>query len=263
MQEPQRIIKSKSKENRIIGCIEFIYNTLESTMLYARELAEKEFPEGTVVIAEEQTQGMGRNGRSWISPKGGLWLSVILRPRIDTSHIFIVSYIISLSIAEAIRKLGVDSKIKWPNDVLIGNKKVAGILIDTKSTDTEIEHVIAGIGINVNNEVPKFHSNAIEGVSIRECLGKKIKIEKLKNYLYDSLEKNYSVIRKSKGYWSEILNKWDKFNFLKGRIVKIYNNDFSKLKLGKVIGINDNTGGLIVEVDSEIIEIFDSSTIRI
>jgi len=260
--QQSRLIERINKRDKVIGCYEFIYETLDSTMLQAKELAEKNFPEGTVVIAEEQTHGKGRNGRVWISPKGGLWLSIVLRPKIDISYMFIFSYIVSLSVAETLQRIGVNPKIKWPNDILIENKKVAGILIDSKSTDTEIEYIITGIGINVNNEIPELPENAIEGTSIREYLGRKVDIERVKRYLYDSLEKNYSIIRKSKENYVEILKKWDNFNFLKGRTVRIYDKSPSAPKLGKVIGINFNTGSLIVEVNSKKIELLDSATIR-
>ena len=255
-------IRIAKKQKGCIGCYEFVYKSLDSTMNQAKELAEKNFPDGTVVIAETQTQGIGRNGRIWISPRGGLWLSIVFRPRIEIGYMFIFSYMISLSVAEAIKKIGADPKIKWPNDILLENKKVAGILIDSKSTDKEVKYIIAGIGINVNNKIPRLSDSAIEGISIREYLGRDVDINLVKRYLYDSLEKNYSIINKSKGYYLEIFKKWDNFNFLKGRTVRIYDKRFSNPKLGKVIGINLNTGGLIVEINSKKFEVFDTVTIR-
>ncbi|MCD6484934.1 MAG: biotin--[acetyl-CoA-carboxylase] ligase [Candidatus Odinarchaeota archaeon] len=255
-------IERITRKARKIGCCEFVYDILDSTMTRAKELAEKNFPEGTVVAAKEQTQGKGRNGRLWMSPRGGLWLSIIFRPRMDISYMFIFSYMISLSVAEAIQKLGLNPKIKWPNDVLVEGKKIAGILIDTKSTDIEVEYIIAGIGINVNNKIPRLPENSIEGTSIKEHVGRKVDIEQVKRYLYDSLEKNYSTVCKSKEDYIEIFKKWDNFNFLKGRTVKIYDDMSSSSIQGKVIGVNYNTGGLIVKVDSKMIEVFDSVTIR-
>ena len=104
------------------------FTTLDSTNTYCKLLAEKNYPEGTIVISEEQTKGRGTKGRIWSSPKGsGLWISILLKPKITTSDISKITLITSCALYETFKKLGINSQIKWPNDMLINNKKVCGI----------------------------------------------------------------------------------------------------------------------------------------
>ena len=116
-------------------------------------------PEGTVIVAGEQTAGKGRLGRKWSSPPGeGLYLSIILRPPLPYNELWQMAFVISLAACEAIRQVsGLDARIKWPNDILISSRKVCGILIESRpphSHTPTLPHslVIAGIGINVNNQ---------------------------------------------------------------------------------------------------------------
>jgi BirA family biotin operon repressor/biotin-[acetyl-CoA-carboxylase] ligase len=120
---------------------------VESTNDIARLLAAGGLPEGTAVVAVQQTRGRGRYGRTWVSPPGGLWCSLILRPRTEADW-GPLSLAIALAVAEAIDlAAGAHAMIRWPNDVVIGARKAAGILIEAGS-----EAVIVGIGINVNND---------------------------------------------------------------------------------------------------------------
>ena len=123
-----------------------------STQDMAAELARAGEPEGLVVIAETQTQGRGRKGRGWVSPPGaGIYLSVILKPGLKPSQIIQIPLVAGVAAARAIRaESGLAPDIKWPNDILIGGKKVAGILTEMSCELDRVNHVILGIGINVN-----------------------------------------------------------------------------------------------------------------
>ena len=126
-----------------------VYEELSSTNTLAREQAAAGAPEGTVILADRQTQGRGRIGREFFSPKGsGLYMSLILRPDVDTSPLYITTAA-AVAVAEAIEEVaGVPASIKWVNDVYCREKKVCGILTEGTFSDT-LQYAILGIGINV------------------------------------------------------------------------------------------------------------------
>ena len=117
----------------------------------AKEIAMGE-EEGTVIIAEEQTDGRGRLGRAWTSPKGsGIWMSIIIKPKIAQMDASKVTQITAASVYSAISEMGIETNIKWPNDILVNGKKVVGILTELSAEIDCIKYVVVGIGINVNN----------------------------------------------------------------------------------------------------------------
>ncbi len=114
------------------------YGRVSSTQEVARGLAASGAGKGTVVVADEQERGRGRRGRTWVSPRGGLYASVILAP--DP----MISLRVGVAVARALREIGVEAVLKWPNDILVGEKKIAGILIETAD-----DYAIVGIGVNI------------------------------------------------------------------------------------------------------------------
>ncbi|NBI30504.1 biotin--[acetyl-CoA-carboxylase] ligase [Chengkuizengella marina] len=125
---------------------------VDSTQTMAAEMVKKGEEEGTVIIAEQQTDGRGRLGRKWFSPPGtGIWMSMILKPQIPLQFIHQLTLLISVAICRVIKRmLDVDVGIKWPNDLYINGKKVCGILLESSAEDERVKHVIAGVGISVN-----------------------------------------------------------------------------------------------------------------
>ncbi|MDG6217989.1 MAG: biotin--[acetyl-CoA-carboxylase] ligase [Candidatus Thermoplasmatota archaeon] len=139
----------------IIGRTLHHYTLIESTNDKAKTLANHGEPEGTVVISDAQSQGRGRKQRLWSSGKGGLWFSIILRPDIQLSNAMQVTMCAAVALVEAIQKeLMLKPSVKWPNDLLIGNKKICGILTEISAELDEINYLIVGIGLNVNNDLP-------------------------------------------------------------------------------------------------------------
>lgn len=128
--------------------------TVDSTNKRARELAAQGAPQGTLVIAEEQTAGRGRRGRGWISPPGeAIYMSLILRPEAHPSQVALLSLQTALAVAKAIaRATGLDARIKWPNDIVCGGKKVCGMLLEMNANEQSVSDVVAGIGINVHQK---------------------------------------------------------------------------------------------------------------
>ena len=133
------------------------FATVDSTMRAAAEMAERGEPHGTVVIAEEQTAGRGRFNRVWVSPpRVNLYFSLILKPALATAEAPLLTLALGLAVVEAIRQgAGLACDLRWPNDVLLGGKKCCGILTELAAEGDRVRHVIAGIGVNVNQaEMP-------------------------------------------------------------------------------------------------------------
>lgn len=136
----------------------FYYREIDSTNNRARVLASEGYPEGTVVVAETQTAGRGRRGRSWYSPaKQGIYVSVILRPVLPLKEISRVSLVTAVAVAATLEsELNLQPRIKWPNDVLVDNKKIAGILSEAVTDMDGVEYIVVGIGLNINNKIQDF-----------------------------------------------------------------------------------------------------------
>ncbi len=136
----------------------FYYQETDSTNTRARILASQGHPEGTVVVAEKQTAGRGRRGRNWFSPYSqGIYFTIILRPVMPLKDISRLSLVNAVAVAETLeQELNTCASIKWPNDVLIGNKKICGILSEAVTDVDSIEYVVTGIGINISNNIEDF-----------------------------------------------------------------------------------------------------------
>ncbi len=163
-----------------------------STQDVARAEAKRGAPEGTVVLAEEQTAGRGRLGRSWVSPAGkNLYLTLIMQP--PAARLRILSIVSPLAVAEALEEaVGLPSRIKWPNDVLVGGRKIAGILIETELAGEAVKYALVGIGLNVNFDVGASPEIADFATSVRRELGRDGSREELLAALLNAFEARYS-----------------------------------------------------------------------
>ena len=127
------------------------HEELVSTSDRLKELARAGAPDWTAIVAERQSGGRGREGRAWLSPAGGLYLSVLLRPGLESTSL--IPLAAGVAVAEAVLDFGVRSELKWPNDVLVGGRKLAGILAEASSGANGVEWVVLGIGVNLTTEV--------------------------------------------------------------------------------------------------------------
>jgi len=134
------------------------YRETDSTNTRARLLASEGYPEGTVVVAEMQTAGKGRRGRNWYSPASqGIYVSVIMRPVLPLKEISRVSLVVAVAVAETLEaELNLKPRIKWPNDILINNRKIVGMLSEAITDMDGIEYIVTGIGLNINNQIEDF-----------------------------------------------------------------------------------------------------------
>jgi len=226
----------------------FYFDTLTSTIDMAMDLGVKGAASGTLILAESQTKGKGRLGRTWFSPKyKGLYMSLILRPDMLPTQASILTLLAAVSICDAIRNAaGVTTQIKWPNDILVNNKKLCGILTQVIAETDRIDFMIISAGINVNNDKKSLVSTA---TSLREQKKDEISRVILLQEILRELEANYIVLEK-KGA-SLILEKWRQHNTTLGRRVKVYCQH--KHVEGEALDI-DTDGGLLVRKDNGITE---------
>ncbi|HIT64528.1 MAG TPA: biotin--[acetyl-CoA-carboxylase] ligase [Candidatus Ventrimonas merdavium] len=137
---------------RQAGRSRVLLDTVDSTNQEARRQAEQGAPDGTLVLAEEQTAGKGRRGRSWSSPKGsGIWMSLVLRPAFGPEKASMMTLLAAMAAARGVRETtGLACQIKWPNDLVLNGRKVCGILTEMSTEQARIRYAIVGIGINAN-----------------------------------------------------------------------------------------------------------------
>ena len=168
--------------------------SVESTNDIAKTRAKEGAPEGLVVVAEEQVKGRGRRGRSWASPFGlGVWVSVLLRPRIPPSEAPKAALITALAVADAVTETtGVKAAIKWPNDVLVGGKKTAGILVEMEAEIEEVRSLVVGVGINANLPLDAIPQEARDiATSLMEATGRQVDRRQLLAAFLSRLEERY------------------------------------------------------------------------
>lgn len=151
-------------KTKIIGRNILHFDSINSTNIKAKELALSGLADGSLIIAEEQNGGSGRLGRKWISPKGGIWCSLVLRPNIPPIEAPKVTQIAAAAVFKALDDLGIKSTIKWPNDIHIDGQKLCGILVEMKGDMDAIDYLVVGTGINVNID-EEFFGNNIKNIA--------------------------------------------------------------------------------------------------
>ncbi|PKK83685.1 MAG: biotin--[acetyl-CoA-carboxylase] ligase [candidate division Zixibacteria bacterium HGW-Zixibacteria-1] len=186
-------------KTKIIGCKIHSWQSVQSTNTLAGQLAAIGAPEGTVVVAEQQTRGRGRFGRTWHSPAGlSVYCSIILRPKIPPTLAPGISLITAVAVADTIASYGdIDVKIKWPNDILISGKKTAGILTELSAEIGRTNFVIVGVGININHKISDFPEPLRKSATaVRIGLKREIRrVDFLKNFMA-KFEKEYLGFKK-------------------------------------------------------------------
>lgn len=228
-------------DTTIIGSKIYHLSSVDSTNNYAKKIAKNNENEGTVIIADEQTGGRGRKQRPWLSPKGGLWFSILLRPSIPPNRAMIVTMCSACAIAEAIKQqTSCNPSIKWPNDILINNKKVCGILTELSAEIDKINYLIVGIGLNANNEVPQSLKSI--ATSLLKETGSTIDLVSLFVSILSSLEQLYKALANDD--ISLIRETWIRYSSTLGSIIKV-ETEKEEMR-GTAIGLGEN-GELIVQ----------------
>ena len=183
---------------RRFGQLAFHYASIDTTMRVAAEKARSGCPEGTVVTADRQTAGRGRHGRAWHSEPGrGLYLSLVLRPNCSPDSARLLTLAAGLGVKDALeRTIGVPCDIRWPNDILIRERKCCGILVEMEASRGTVDHVIVGIGINLNHR--RFPEDLGEiATSLRIETGSDWSRDSILDPLLDSLETSFDLLSSS------------------------------------------------------------------
>ncbi len=187
---------------------------ISSTMDTARDMARKRCPEFTVVIAGRQTKGRGRLQRRWVSDDGGLYFTVVVRPRIHPVLSSRVNFAASLSLACMLReKYGVDAQVKWPNDILVNEKKITGMLSELEADGDQVSFVNIGMGINVNNEPDSEEPNA---ASLKKILGRTLSRREVLAAFLDEFEQRMAALD-----YDTVIDEWKRYTLTIGRRVRI------------------------------------------
>lgn len=240
----------KVLDTLFVGKDKIIYRlTTHSTQNLAILLAEKNpSSDGMVIIAGQQKRGRGRQNRKWLSPKGGIWLSVVLRPRISPSKITLLPFAAALAVWDAIKKTTqLDAKLRWPNDITISDKKVAGILIDISMEAERINYAVIGIGINANvdsSAITSYLEKGTKVTSLSDELGHKTNILGLTKVILERLEYYYMELKRCAPH--TIIAEWKKnSDILHHKVAVVQNN---RTIQGIAADVNDD-GSLLVRTN--------------
>ncbi|MCC7202633.1 MAG: biotin--[acetyl-CoA-carboxylase] ligase [Nitrospirae bacterium] len=232
---------------RIIGKEILFFDEVDSTNNVAMEKAGSGAAEGLVVLSEGQSHGKGRMGRTWVSPKYvNIYLSILFRPDLSPQYSPVMTMMSAVSTARAITEVtGLRTQIKWPNDILIDRKKVSGILMEMNAEQERINHIVAGIGINVNMKERDFPDGLrMPATSLAECLGKKVDRTDLLLMLIEILEEDYEELRN--GGVMSIFSRWRKGCDILDRRIRV------SLPGEEITGVAEDLtpeGGLVLNLD--------------
>ncbi len=247
---PSEILRNL--DTKYIGKNIFYFPQVTSTNSIAKEnLKNKKevspFQEGTVFIAEVQTEGRGRLGRDWYSPSGGIWLTILLFPCLEPIYIQKITLMTAVVLVRSIKDLlDIDVHIKWPNDLLLGNKKISGILTEMVAESDRIDYLLIGIGINANTKKEDFPQDTRKYlISLQEILGKPVSRIELVQQLLEKFEEYYDRLQKKQ--FDSILEEWKKNSDTLGREITI--ESAGKIISGRAINITSE-GALVIRKDN-------------
>ena len=251
-------------ETKVLGQQAYYFDSVDSTQNEAMKMVNESKKEGIIIIAEKQTGGRGRSGRKWISPKGGIWFSIILHPKFDISNTTLFPIASSLALSIAIQKTcKVSTELKWPNDLTIKGKKLAGMLIDASFESNKIENLVLGVGINFNVNVKEIENELKKtpnfyGVSsLNDQKNKSTQIELIQSFLLE-LEKVYEELNKNQ--IKKTIAEWTKRSSTIGKKVEM--NTLDGKITGKAIKI-DEDGGLIIKNKEKTSKVFAGDIIHL
>ena len=241
-------------QTKWIGKEVVFLNETDSTNRKARILAEEGMGHGTLIVADTQTGGKGRRGRTWYSPPGtSLAMSLILKPKLEVSKASMLTLVQAMAVASAIEEIcGMEAQIKWPNDILVNGKKVCGILTEMNLEMMEISSIIIGTGVNVNQE--EFPADIAE-------IATSLKIEKKRSlsradiieHICDLFEDYFEKFMESKDL-SGMLDEYNARLISRGKIVKVL--DPGKEFTGQALGINAFGELQVQKAEGEIVSVY-------
>jgi len=236
---------TQNLNTKFLGKRVYYFDSTDSTQNFAMEIASNDKENGTVVISKKQTGGRGRMKRKWKSPTGGIWMSIIIHPKFDVSYTTLVPIATSLALCMAIEKiLKIKPELKWPNDVTLKGKKVAGVLVDTSIISNEIENMVLGIGINFKikpHELASTIKKTPNFYGVATLVKKNERALPLVHQFLYELENVFQLINSRR--IRKIKNEWTKRSSTIGRNVSIITSEGNVN--GKAVKI-DSDGALII-----------------
>jgi BirA family biotin operon repressor/biotin-[acetyl-CoA-carboxylase] ligase len=228
------------------------FDELPSTNSTARSLAIRGAEEGTVVIAQTQRKGRGRFDRVWQSPRGGVYLSLLLRPKAPVEKTPLLTFIAALAVTHTIQSFNQPARIKWPNDVLVHGKKIAGILLESAPGDTQISYVIVGIGVNLNTNLANLSADVRKNAtSLRKEHGCLIGYDEFLTTFFFQFDRFYQ--RFSAAQFDQIIDAWKQQSDTLGKHIRVQT-------------ANDIIEGTAVDVDQSgflLLKTLERSTVRV
>ena len=234
-----------------------VHEALASTQDLARKLARTGTPDGTLVVAGVQTGGRGRLGRHWGSPAGGLWMSLVLRPEFEARLASRITQTAAVGVAKALWEVGVEARIKWPNDLLAKEKKICGILAESSArhagslaNNRGLDYAILGVGVNANLDPAELSVRDREITTIRSELGHDVDLLNLLR----SLLTNLAVEMDRIGDFGAVLDEWRNLNCTLGENVRI--RRFGDTVEGRAVDLTSE-GALLIATSQGTVEVFE------
>lgn len=243
-----------------------VHEELRSTQERARELARGDpgAPHGTLVVSKVQTGGRGRLGRRWGSPRGGLWMSLVLRPRVSTKVAARITQTAAVGAAKALREMGVNARIKWPNDLLVGGgPKICGILAESGAgiapaaakragpgEERRVDFVILGIGLNANLDPEDLGIPEGEATTLRDELGRDVDLLALVKNLLSHLDAELARLED----FEAVLDDWRALDCTLGERVRV--RRFGETLEGTAVDLGPE-GALLLETPEGVVELFE------
>ena len=244
-------------KTKVIGKRVHYFEEVDSTQNFAQQIASNKKENGAIIIAEKQTSGRGRLDRKWTSPKGAISFSIIIHPTFDVSYSTLIPILSAVALSKSIKSiLGIETQVKWPNDITVKGGKVAGILVDASFQANKIDYLILGVGINFDIDAKKLEKKLSKTPNFYGVKSLRKKDDKtppkllLKEFLLQ-LEKNLSQL--DNGEKSKIVKEWTKRAIGIGKKITINTSN------GKISGISqgiDNDGALKLKIRKEVKKIF-------
>jgi len=239
----------KDLKTAIVGRNVLYYQTLPSTNDIAKKLAREGMSEGTVVICDEQTEGRGRQGRKWFaSASSSILMSVIFRPAVE--NLPQLNMLASLAIVLTIEKVaGIKSTVKWPNDVLINGRKVAGILVENVFEGTNLQAAIVGIGLNINLDVSRFADISSIATSLSTESGRDLSRDHILPPLLEEMDILYQSVKRNEN----VYQRWLPHVETLGKTVRIKSG--RSVEEGRVQSVNPDGSITLRHADGSLVTI--------
>tara|TARA_Y100000590_G_scaffold217715_1_gene246528 strand:- start:6018 stop:7019 length:1002 start_codon:yes stop_codon:yes gene_type:complete len=248
---------TKKNKAKFIGRRIYYFDEIDSTQDFALQLSTNNKENGTIIIAEKQKHGKGRLDRKWYSPDGGIWLSIIIHPKFEISDTTIIPLLVSLALCESIKKkYGIKTNVKWPNDITINGKKVAGMLIDTTIQGNKIENLVLGVGINFainTTQIQKRLQNTPNFYGVTSLFPVKNRASKMELLLQFLVQLEKGINDLTEGKKLQIIKKWSDNTDIFGKSISINTGN------GKISGIVkkiDSEGALVIKTRNKTEKIF-------